>query len=78
MAMGRGSASKVTMALGLVFLCFILGSEVVESAVYSVGDSGGWGFNSGSWSKSRRFKAGDVLGEIKSSFLFLDIINCLH
>lgn len=68
MAMGRGSANKVTMAIGLVFLCFILGSEVVESAVYTVGDNGGWGFNSGSWSKGRRFKAGDVLGEIKLSF----------
>lgn len=66
MAMGRGSAANkvMTMAFGLVFLCFILGGEVVESATYTVGDNGGWGFNSGSWSKGKRFRAGDVLGEI--------------
>jgi hypothetical protein len=71
MAMGRGSANKVTVAFGLVFLCLVLGSQVVESATYTVGDGGGWGFNSGSWTKGKRFRAGDVLGEIQTSLHFL-------
>ncbi|KAJ4750824.1 Basic blue-like protein [Rhynchospora pubera] len=61
MAMGRGSANKVTIAFGLVFLFFLLGSEVVNAATYTVGDGGGWSFNSGSWPKGKSFRAGDVL-----------------
>ncbi|KAL5218958.1 hypothetical protein ABZP36_019642 [Zizania latifolia] len=56
---GRGSA---VAALGLLLLCVLLHGEVAESAVFTVGDSGGWGLSTaGSWANGKRFKAGDAL-----------------
>jgi len=64
-AQGRGSAARGNAAAvaALVLLCVLLHGEVAESAVYTVGDRGGWGFNSASWPRGKRFRAGDVLGE---------------
>ncbi|KAL6001591.1 hypothetical protein ACLOJK_007329 [Asimina triloba] len=59
MAQGRGSAAAaaaLTFLLGLFFL-----SQIAHAAVYTVGDSGGWGFNVVGWPKGKSFKAGDVL-----------------
>ncbi|OAY75355.1 Chemocyanin [Ananas comosus] len=62
MAMGSGSASQVVAFGLLVMLCFVMHGELAESATtYTVGDSGGWTFSSGSWPSGKRFKAGDVL-----------------
>ncbi|CAN6303807.1 unnamed protein product [Urochloa humidicola] len=47
--------------VALVLLCVLLHSELAESAVYTVGDSGGWSFNSVNWPRGKRFRAGDVL-----------------
>ncbi|XP_006650480.2 chemocyanin-like [Oryza brachyantha] len=58
MAQGRGSAAGV---LALVLLCVLLHGELAESAVYTVGDRGGWSFNTGGWPRGKRFRAGDVL-----------------
>ncbi|CAL9093357.1 unnamed protein product, partial [Musa acuminata var. zebrina] len=67
MAQGRGSAAaggQAAVALGLVVLCLLLAHvQVAEAATYTVGDSGGWSFNIASWSRGKRFRAGDVLGE---------------
>lgn len=67
MAQGRGSAAaggQAAVALGLVVLCLLLAHvQVAEAATYTVGDSGGWSFNMASWSRGKRFRAGDVLGE---------------
>ncbi|GJM96364.1 hypothetical protein PR202_gb11224 [Eleusine coracana subsp. coracana] len=57
MAQGRGSA----VVLAVVLLCVLLHSELAESAVYTVGDRGGWGFNTAAWTRGKRFRAGDVL-----------------
>ncbi|KAG1334887.1 basic blue protein [Cocos nucifera] len=57
MAQGRGSA----VALGLALLCLLIHSEIAESATYTVGDSNGWTFNTDSWPRGKRFRAGDVL-----------------
>jgi hypothetical protein len=65
MAKGRGSA----VALALVTLCVLLTCELAESAVYTVGDRSGWGFNPGAWTRGKRFRAGDVLGECPSSIV---------
>ena len=64
-AQGRGSAARGSGAavVALVLLCVLLHGEVAESAVYTVGDRGGWGFNSASWPRGKRFRAGDVLGQ---------------
>ncbi|KAG8044239.1 hypothetical protein GUJ93_ZPchr0013g37823 [Zizania palustris] len=56
---GRGSAA--VGALGLLLLCVLLHGQAAESAVFTVGDRGGWGMGAGSWSKGKQFKAGDVL-----------------
>ncbi|CAD5177913.1 basic blue protein-like [Musa acuminata AAA Group] len=65
MAQGRGSAAaggQAAVALGLVVLCLLLAHvQVAEAATYTVGDSGGWSFNMASWSRGKRFRAGDVL-----------------
>ncbi|TKY60175.1 Basic blue protein [Spatholobus suberectus] len=55
MALGRGSA----MVLLLCFL--VLHSEMARAATYTVGDSGGWTFNTVGWPKGKRFRAGDTL-----------------
>ena len=65
-AQGRGSAARGNSgaaAVALVLLCVLLHGEVAESAVYTVGDRGGWSFNTASWPSGKRFRAGDVLGE---------------
>ncbi|XP_051177040.1 chemocyanin [Lolium perenne] len=62
MAQGRGSASGgAAVVVGVLLLCVLLHAEVVESAVFNVGDRGGWSFNTNSWPTGKRFKAGDVL-----------------
>ncbi|KAK1314914.1 hypothetical protein QJS10_CPA06g01847 [Acorus calamus] len=60
MAKGRGNAS-VGVVLGAVLLCLLLHSEVARAAIYSVGDRGGWTFNTANWPSGKRFRAGDVL-----------------
>ncbi|RZS18217.1 hypothetical protein BHM03_00050451 [Ensete ventricosum] len=70
MAQGRGSASDV-VALGIALLCLLLLCEIGEAAVYTVGDSKGWTFNTVGWSKGKRFRAGDVLGELSWLIVFL-------
>ncbi|XP_051230172.1 chemocyanin-like [Lolium perenne] len=59
MAQGRGSA--VTVVVALLLVCVLFNARVADSAVYNVGDSSGWSFNTDSWSTGKRFKAGDVL-----------------
>uniref|UniRef100_A0ACD5WEG1 Uncharacterized protein n=1 Tax=Avena sativa TaxID=4498 RepID=A0ACD5WEG1_AVESA len=59
-AQGRGG--NVAVVVGLVLLlCVLLQADVVESAVFNVGDRSGWSFNTNSWPAGKRFKAGDVL-----------------
>nr|CAD1837611.1 unnamed protein product [Ananas comosus var. bracteatus] len=66
MAMGSGSASQVVAFGLLVMLCFVMHGELAESATtYTVGDSGGWTFSSGSWPSGKRFKAGDCSSTIR-------------
>ena len=65
MAQGMGSArgSSAAAVLPLVLLCVLLHGEFAESAVYTVGDRGGWSFNTANWPKGKRFRAGDVHGQ---------------
>ncbi|XP_014507759.1 basic blue protein isoform X1 [Vigna radiata var. radiata] len=58
MALGRGSA--LVLSLSLCF--FLLHSHMAHAATtYTVGDRNGWTFNTVSWPKGKRFKAGDTL-----------------
>ncbi|KAG6475252.1 basic blue protein-like [Zingiber officinale] len=61
MAQGSGSASGATAALGLALLLCLLLAHAADAATYTVGDSGGWTFNMASWTRGKRFRAGDVL-----------------
>ncbi|PKA53561.1 Basic blue protein [Apostasia shenzhenica] len=61
MAQGRGSAAQAAVALSLALLLLLLHSELADSATFTVGDSGGWTFNTVNWTKGKRFRAGDVL-----------------
>ncbi|KAL5217558.1 hypothetical protein ABZP36_018242 [Zizania latifolia] len=61
MAQGRGSAGRRAAVLALALVCVLLHGEFAESAVYTVGDRGGWSFNTGGWPGGKRFRAGDVL-----------------
>jgi hypothetical protein len=73
MAQGRGSAARGnggTAVVALVLLCVLLHGEVAESAVYTVGDSSGWGFNTVGWPSGKRFRAGDVLGQCQLTVSF--------
>ncbi|KAK4572570.1 hypothetical protein RGQ29_030832 [Quercus rubra] len=60
MSLGRGSASQA-MVMVVVLLCLLVQFEHVHAATYTVGGSGGWTFNTDSWPKGKRFRAGDVL-----------------
>jgi hypothetical protein len=60
--MGGARGSSGAVVLALVLLCVLLHGEFAESAVYTVGDRGGWSFNTANWPKGKRFRAGDVLG----------------
>ncbi|WOL02581.1 basic blue protein-like [Canna indica] len=60
MALGRGSAATYTVGASAV-LCLLLLAHAAEAATYTVGDSGGWTFNTASWTRGKRFRAGDVL-----------------
>ncbi|XP_023755703.1 basic blue protein [Lactuca sativa] len=59
---GRGSASRTTMVV-LVTMVWLMVQSIgpVDGAVYTVGDSNGWSFGSNTWTKGKRFKAGDTL-----------------
>ncbi|XP_061365808.1 basic blue protein-like [Gastrolobium bilobum] len=57
MTMGRGIA-MVALALSL---CLLLHCEMAHAATYTVGDANGWTFNTLSWPKGKRFRAGDTL-----------------
>ncbi|KAG2533827.1 basic blue protein-like [Panicum virgatum] len=57
----RGSGGVVVLAAALVLCVLLHEAQVAESAVFTVGDRGGWSFNSNSWTNGKRFKAGDVL-----------------
>ncbi|XP_028800980.1 basic blue protein [Neltuma alba] len=55
MAMGRGGA--IVSALLLLF-CF---TEMAQAATFTVGDGGGWTFNTQRWPQGKTFRAGDTL-----------------
>ncbi|OIT35448.1 PREDICTED: basic blue protein [Nicotiana attenuata] len=55
---GRSSAMKVVLVLCIVAL---IQTEMAQAAVYNVGGSGGWTFNTVSWPRGKRFRAGDIL-----------------
>ncbi|KAL6637052.1 hypothetical protein ACP70R_024624 [Stipagrostis hirtigluma subsp. patula] len=61
MAQGSGSARGGAAVMAMVLLCVLLHGELAESAVYTVGDRGGWSFNTAAWPRGKRFRAGDVL-----------------
>jgi hypothetical protein len=60
---GRWRRSRIR-AVVLWLVCFLLHGQVAESAVFTVGDRGGWTFNSDSWTNDKRFKAGDAIGTV--------------
>ncbi|CAL0329918.1 unnamed protein product [Lupinus luteus] len=55
MGLGRGSAVLLLLCL------FVIQSEIVNAATYTVGGAGGWTFNTNGWPKGKRFRAGDRL-----------------
>lgn len=55
--LGRGSAAVATVLLCMLVLDF----GMAQAATYTVGGSAGWSFNVASWTKGKRFKAGDTL-----------------
>ena len=57
-AMGVGTI-VVVVALSLFLSCVTV---TTEAATYVVGGSSGWTYNVQSWTKGKKFKAGDVLG----------------
>ncbi|KAF5185990.1 Basic blue protein [Thalictrum thalictroides] len=61
MVQGRGSAKQIVTIIAVTLLVLLLHSEIVDAATFQVGDAGGWTFNSASWTKGKKFKAGDVL-----------------
>ncbi|CAL0306524.1 unnamed protein product [Lupinus luteus] len=58
MALGRGSAM---VALMLLLMCLLLHSEMAHAATYTVGGANGWTFNTATWPRGKRFRAGDTL-----------------
>ena len=64
MSRGRGSAaSTVVIGIALALLCLLIQMERSHAATYTVGGSAGWAFNTDTWPKGKRFRAGDVLSK---------------
>ncbi|GAB2289939.1 hypothetical protein Dimus_024237 [Dionaea muscipula] len=66
MSQGRGNAAQASnmVGFGVIFcLCLLLliKAKPTHGAIYTVGESAGWGFNVNSWPKGKSFKAGDLL-----------------
>ncbi|XP_054803868.1 basic blue protein-like [Prosopis cineraria] len=61
--MGRGSASAIISAALVLLFCFttVLLSDMAQAATFTVGDSGGWTFNTQGWPQGKTFRAGDTL-----------------
>ena len=59
------------MALGVALLCLLIHCELAESAIYTVGGTGGWTFNTVTWPNGKRFRAGDVLGKCMHALFLL-------
>lgn len=51
---------KMVFVLCIVVL---IQAEITHAAVYNVGGTGGWTFNTVGWPKGKRFRAGDVLSK---------------
>lgn len=60
---GRGSARFTVVQVVAVLLC-LMAVQYVDAATYTVGDSGGWSFNTGKWPNGKQFRAGDVLSKL--------------
>ncbi|XP_010260470.1 PREDICTED: basic blue protein-like [Nelumbo nucifera] len=60
MAQGRDSAAP-SVILGLTLLCLLVHCEMARAATFTVGDAGGWTFNTAAWPRGKRFLAGDLL-----------------
>jgi len=63
MGQGRGFSAMFVLLSVLVLM-----SEMAHAATYVVGDKNGWNFNTNNWPNGKKFKAGDVLGILSSSF----------
>ncbi|KAI9087250.1 hypothetical protein K1719_030885 [Acacia pycnantha] len=62
MAMGRGSAIISGLLLLFCFTVVLLSnSGMAQAATFTVGDGGGWSFNTQGWPQGKRFRAGDTL-----------------
>lgn len=72
MSRGRGSAAQAMVMAVVLILCLLLHFEHVHAATYAVGDAGGWTFNTDSWPKGKRFRAGDVLSKF---FLIFTVMS---
>ncbi|XAR53122.1 hypothetical protein NMG60_11021535 [Bertholletia excelsa] len=59
MSQGRGSAMLTVAAA--VCLLLVLNCEGAQAATYKVGGTAGWSFNTASWPRGKRFRAGDIL-----------------
>ncbi|KAL2339696.1 hypothetical protein Fmac_007636 [Flemingia macrophylla] len=62
MSQGRSSASLPMVVVTVTsVLCVLVLVEHANAATYTVGGPSGWTFNTDSWPKGKRFRAGDVL-----------------
>lgn len=64
---GRCSAHKTAVIAVAFLLCLVFHLETTEAkgTTFTVGDSSGWSFSIGNWTKGKNFKADDILGNIK-------------
>jgi len=63
MSQGRGSALCLALVTVISLLCLLVLVEHANAATYTVGGPGGWTFNTDTWPKGKRFRAGDVLSK---------------
>ncbi|KAK8572277.1 hypothetical protein V6N13_047883 [Hibiscus sabdariffa] len=58
----QGSDNSTQPKLRVAFLlCFLVFSETVAAATYTVGGSDGWTINMATWPRGKRFRPGDKL-----------------
>ncbi|XP_039049456.1 chemocyanin-like isoform X2 [Hibiscus syriacus] len=57
---GRCSSSPV-IAVACTLALFLAQSEITQAKTFTVGEASGWSFNVQSWTRGKKFKAGDAL-----------------
>lgn len=66
----QGRCSAAILSTILLLCLHPLASVSARAAIYTVGDDSGWTFTIEDWTKGKKFKAGDILSNLRKPIVF--------